>query len=194
MPNESEVEDDVIEPGLPAEEQVIRLRKSNKSILSKSAERKTRIAELETENATLKTKYEASEAKYTEAIVGVPLRALAEQISDVPKLWLEQFLQRYKVEAGEDGKPSIVNLDGTPVVVDGAPIAFSANAVWTLVTGGATNYAKDEDSKTFSTITRWQGASGGGANGSMRNSKGSMTGPAQPKKEEKNSEIHFGLR
>ncbi len=192
MPNEIEVEDEVIEPGLPVEEQVIRLRKANKSILSKSAERKGRIAELETENAALKTKYEASEAKYTEAVVGVPLRALAESISDAPKLWITQFLAKYKVEANEDGKPAVMNLDGSPVMVNGEPIAFTPNAVWTLVTGGATAYAKTEDSKTFAAISRWQGAKGSGASGGR--SGGSMTGPAQPKKEEKKVELQFGLR
>ena len=194
MHNEIEVEDEVIEPGLPAEEQVIRLRKANKSILSKSAERKGRIAELETENAALKTKYEASEAKYTEAVVGVPLRALAESISDVPRLWLAQFLAKYKVEANEDAKPVVMNLDGTPVMVNGEPISFSANAIWTLTTGGATDYAKNDDAKTFAVISKWQGARGSGASGNGRSGNGSMTGPAQPKKEEKKVELQFGLR
>ena len=194
MNAEIEVEDDVIETGLPAEEQVTRLRKSNKSILAKSAERKARIAELETENGKLKTQAETAEAKYTDAIIGVPLRSLAESISDIPKLWLSEFQKHYAVVANEDGKPAVTKLDGTPVLVDGQPIAFTANAIWTLVTGGATSFAKDEDSKTFAAITRWQGGSGSGANGAGRNSN-NRTNPLPPKSSsEKKPEVEFGLR
>ena len=77
MTTETEVDDEVIETNLPLEQEVLRLRKTNKSILAKSHERKARIAELETENGTLKTKADAAEAKAHEAVVGIPLRKLA---------------------------------------------------------------------------------------------------------------------
>ena len=196
MPDEIEVQDDVIDSALPAEEQVIRLRKTNKSLLAKSAERKGRIAELETENAALKTTAETAQAKYQEAIVGVPLRALAENISPVPKMWLSEFLKFYKVEANEDDKPAILNLDGTPVMVNGEPIAFTPNALWRLLTGGENDYAATEEKKTFALITRWCGASGSGERMAGRWGSGInvSAAPNAPEKEEANVDTQFGLR
>ena len=196
MPDEIEVQDDVIDSALPAEEQVIRLRKTNKSLLAKSAERKGRIAELETENAVLKTTAETAQAKYQEAIIGVPLRALAENISPVPKMWLSEFLKYYKVEAGEDDKPAILNLDGTPVLVNGEPIAFTPNALWRLLTGGENDYAATEKKKTFALITRWCGASGSGATMAGRGESGIdvPAAPTAPERKEVRVDTQFGLR
>jgi hypothetical protein len=191
MTTETDI-DEVIEPGLPPEEELQRLRRSQKSILAKSHERKARIAELETENAALKTKADAAEAKAHEAVVGVPLRNFAEQISEVPTLWLSEFNKRFKVES-KDGKLAVLHSDGTPVLRDGEPIPFTPNAIWTLLTGGATNYGKDENSRIFAAITRWQGATGSGASPSNRG--GGMNTPVSARKDEPQSEPQtFGLR
>lgn len=188
-----QTEEEFIEStGLPPEEEVLRLRKSQRSILAKSHERKARIEELESQNAGLSSKIIAAEAQVQDALVGAPLRALAESISDVPKLWLAEFLKSYKVES-TDGKLAVLNLDGTPILAGDKPVPFTPNGIWTLVTGGATNFGRDETTATFAAITRWCGAKGSGA--SATSGGGSVHPPVStPKAPPKSVETQFGLR
>jgi hypothetical protein len=192
MPAEQSEDEFVESSGLPPEEEVQRLRKSQRSILAKSHERKARIEELEAGNTALTSKLAAAEAKVQDALVGVPLRAFAESISDVPKLWLSEFQKSYKVES-IDGKLSVLNLDGTPVFAGTEPVPFTPNGIWTLVTGGAANYGKDESTATFAAITRWCGPTGSGA--TRGNQGSSMNPPVSTKKAPtKAVEPQFGLR
>lgn len=192
MTTETELEDELIEPGLPPEEEVKRLRKTNKSVLAKSHERKGRIAELETENAGLKTKAEAAETKLREAVVGVPLRKLTANMSNAPGLFLSEFEKRFKVES-VDGELIVNDLTGKTVMEDGKPIAFSGPALWRMLTGGASNYAKTEDASMFALLLKWNGPSGSGASGGMRNGSGS-TGTSPRKPEQKAPTVELGLR
>jgi hypothetical protein len=192
MEIEAEVDNETIESGLPAVEELQRLRKSQKSILAKSHERKARIAELETENAALKAKAGEADAKMHDATVGVPLRAMAAQVSEVPKLWLSEFSKYYKVGSA-DGTLSVLKHDGSPVMVGESPVPFTPNGLWTLLTGGAQNYGKDEDTASFAAIMRWCGPTGSGASGINRGGSGNP--PVSTHKAPKKSvETQFGIR
>lgn len=193
MPNETEVDDEIIETNLPPEEEIQRLRKTNKSILAKSYERKSRIVELETENGTLKTKADAAEAKAQEAIVGIPLRKLAADMSHAPGLFLREFEARYKVESIDDVLVVSDHAGNGMKDTDGKPVAFEAPALWRLLTGGASNYAKTEDTATFGLLLKWQGPSGSGASGGGRGGSGHT--PASTRKpDQKPAPLELGLK
>jgi regulator of replication initiation timing len=134
---------------------------------------------LQAENATLKTQVTEATQKVTDATVGVPLRKMAAQLSEFPELWLSEFEKRYTVEADSEGKLAILTKDGKPAKdVNGKPVEFEAHAIWRLLTGGASSYAKNEDGKLFATLTKWHGAVGGGSGSTNRGSGANV--PLEP--------------
>ena len=84
--------------------------------------------------------------------IGTPLKAMAESMSTVPDLFLEQFSKHYKVEMVK-GKLSLLSIDGKPIEVP-----FERDALTKLLTTG-----DDARAKTFQAITITSRASGSSA-------------------------------
>jgi len=124
---------------------------------------------LQAENAILKTQVTEATQKSQDAIVGIPLKRMAAQLSDFPELFLSEFGRRYDVQADDKGNLSILTKDGKPTKdVNGKPLEFEAHAIWRLLTGGSSSYAKSEDAKLFATLTKWHGAVGAGSGSTSR--------------------------
>jgi hypothetical protein len=162
-----------VETVIPVDEQLGRLRSTNAELLQTKktlqAKLEAALSELATsqaDNATLKTQVTEATQKTHDVTVGLPLRRMAAQLSDFPALWLTEFEKRYSVEADGEGNLAILTKDGKPAKdASSKPVAFEANAIWRLLTGGAGSYAKNEDAKLFATLTKWQGPSGAGSRG-----------------------------
>jgi len=175
-----------VETAIPVDEQLARLRSTNAELLQTKkalqAKLEAALSELATsqaDNATLKTQITEAPQKPHDAIVGVPLKRMAAQLSDFPELWLSEFGKRYDVQADDKGNLSILTKDGKPTKdVNGKPLEFEAHAIWRLLTGGSSNYAKSEDAKLFATLTKWHGASGGGSSSANRGT--GANGPIEP--------------
>ncbi len=57
------------------------LRRTNAELVKKSSDRKARIAELETANATLQTDLAAAQTAFHDMTVSAPMKQLAEAVS-----------------------------------------------------------------------------------------------------------------
>lgn len=136
------------------------LRKVNSELVAKHAKSKARIAELETGTVTLQSQLtDASESLY-QATVGGPLQSMAESMSSVPDLFLEQFSKHFKVEMVK-GTLTLLDADGKPAIGrDKKPIPFERQALTELLTSG-----DDARAKTFKAITIVSRASGGSSIG-----------------------------
>jgi len=162
-----------VETVIPVDEQLSRLRTTNAELLQtkKTLQAKleaalSELATSQTDNATLKTQVTEATQRTHDVTVGLPLRRMAQQLSEFPELWLSEFQKRYDVQADGEGNLAILTKDGKPAKnASGKPVAFDANAIWALVTGGAGSYAKNEDAKMFATLTKWHGPSGAGSRG-----------------------------
>jgi hypothetical protein len=133
------------------------LRRVNSELVTKNTTRKQRIAELEAANAGLTATLAERDATIHGITVGGPLKAMAERISNVPELWLEQFAKHYKVEM-VNGEVTLLSADGKPVQKDGKAIPFETKALTEHLTTG-----DDATAKAFRAITISSKASGGAA-------------------------------
>lgn len=154
------------------------LRRTNAELVEKNKTRTAKIAELEAANTALTAKLSERDATIHGITVGGPLKALAERISNVPELWLEQFAKHFKVEM-VDGDLTLLSTDGKPVQKDGKPVPFETKALSDLLTDG-----DDTRAKAFRAITTTSRASGGAATTTQ---KGTLVTPKAPA-------ISFGLR
>lgn len=156
------------------------LRRTNAELVAKNGTRKHRIAELEASVTMLQAQVSERDAKIHEFTIGAPLKAMAERISTVPELWLEQFAKHYKVEL-VDGELTLLSAaDGTPIQRNGKPVAFETKAITELVTTG-----DDASAKAFRAITIASRASGGQASATISRTPSATL--ATPK-------AQFGLR
>ncbi len=101
-------------PSVDAAAELAVLKAAHSEVLAKRQRDKARIVELEAGSASLQARLIAAEAQVHEAIVGQPLKALAESISPVPTVWLETFGKHFDVES-KDGVLVIATKDGTPL-------------------------------------------------------------------------------
>lgn len=123
-----------------------RLRLANAQLTEKSKTRKLKIAELEAANAAI-------QAQLRLITVDAPMRSMAESMSTVPDLFIEQFNKSHRLEL-IDGKLTIVNAeDGKPINV-----AFEKDALLKHLTD-----EKFSQAKTFNAILIASRASGGAA-------------------------------
>lgn len=136
-------------------EELETLRRTNSELVAKNSTRKQRIAELETANTELQAKLSAANSAIHEFTIGAPLKTMAESISNVPELWIEQFSKSYRLEL-PNGELTIVSAaDGKPVEKAGKPVAFERRALTELLTDEA-----HPQSKIFRAITVVSHASG----------------------------------
>ncbi|MCL2659324.1 MAG: hypothetical protein FWD64_02220 [Acidobacteriaceae bacterium] len=120
------------------------LRRTNAALVERKNHHKQRAVDAEAKHKT------ASDALY-QLQISAPLRGMAERLSTVPELWLEQFAKAYRVES-HDGKLVIVNApDGKESGFD-----FTEDAIKTALLD-----SKHPMSKTFCAITIVSRASGG---------------------------------
>lgn len=136
------------------------LRKVNSELVAKHAKSKARIAELETGAVTLQSQLTEANESLHQVTVGGPLKAMAESMSNVPDLFLEQFSKHFKVEMVK-GTLTLLSADGRPTIGnDKKPIPFERQALTELLTTGDNARAK-----TFQAITIVSRASGGSSIG-----------------------------
>lgn len=148
--------------------ELARLRKTNTELLQVKHTLKAKVDELEAANTALQTRATEAEQAAHDALVGVPLKRMAELVSPVPALWLGEFLKYFKVEADKDGKLTILDLEGKPALnKQGKPVEFSQAGLWTLLASEAvlSGGKKDERSKTFNQVMFYAGPNGAGAGG-----------------------------
>lgn len=132
------------------------MRKTNSELVTKNATRKQRIEELEAQLAESQTKRAESEATVQRLTVEIPLKQVAEHVSQAPDLFMEQLQKLYKVES-IDGKLSLHSLNGKPVMVEGKPIPFEHQALLKLLTDEA--HAQSATFRAIMVATRASGAS-----------------------------------
>lgn len=167
-----------IEPSPDTAELAI-LKQAHQEVLTKRQKDKARIAELESTVAELQSKLSEAGDTIQAVTIGTPLKAMAESMSTVPDLFLEQFLKHYKVEMVK-GTLTLLSADGQPVTAkDGSAVPFERDALTKLVTTG-----DDARAKTFQAITITNRASGASGSPSKRSN---ATAPAKPT-------FQFGLR
>lgn len=158
------------EPIAPTPEQIAtlqaeneRLKGSNAELVARHAKDKARQEELSAQNAELQGKLTESEAKIKSLTVNVPLRQIAEKVSDMPDTWMELFGQSFKVEAAQDGKLTILTADGQPAKNSkGEGVPFEFGAIAHFVTE---HEPGSERAKLFNRITRTNFASGSAGTG-----------------------------
>ena len=157
-----------VDNNAPGSEELARLRTTNAELLQAKHALKAKIEELEANNTALQTRTtEAEQAKH-DALIGVPLKRMAELVSPVPALWQSEFQKHFKLEADKDGKLAILDLDGKPILTkQGKPVEFSQSGLWTLLASEAvlSGGKKDERSKTFNQVMFYAGPNGSGAGG-----------------------------
>lgn len=138
----------------PDVNEVERLRLANAQLTEKSKTRKAKIAELEAANAAI-------QAQLRLITVDAPLKSMAESLSTVPGLFIEQFQKSQRLEL-LDGKLTIVNAaDGKAINV-----AFEREALLKHLTD-----EKHPQAKTFNAIVISSRASGGAAPATQRVAK-----------------------
>ena len=156
-----------------------KLRRVNAELLAKSSSRKAKLAEAEAKAADLTKQLDESKQAFHEATVGVPMKALAEDLSRTPTLWLEQFSRHFDVELKE-GELVLLNKDDQPVVDEqGKAIPVERDSLAKLVT----SRDDSETTRLFQSITITTRASGAAS------SVGTFTDPPA-----KQSGPRFGLR
>ena len=160
------------------EKEVETLRRVNAELVTKAANRKTKITELESTVTELQGKLSEAQDSFHEVTVGLPLKAMAESISFSPELWLEQFNKSHKLEMVK-GQLTLQTADGKPVLKGEKPVPFERSALIDLLTNDSHPKAK-----VFQSITIASRASGAGSQGNTRTT-------TQPAKEPK---PQFGLR
>ena len=140
------------------------LRRVNADLLQKSATRKARIAELEANVGTLSAKASETEARIKALTIDGPVNDLCESISVAPQALRTALESEYKIEM-RDGALTLLNpSDGKPVMRDGKPVPFQADAIKNLLLE-----SKDEaKSKLYRAIVIANRASGSGGAPSQR--------------------------
>lgn len=161
----------------PNETELETLRRTNSELVAKNAARKKHVTELEAQVADLQTKLTATSNQLHEVTIGAPLKAMAEEISIVPSLWIEQFNKAYRLEL-VNGELTLQTLDGKAVTgKDGKAISFEREALKNLLTEG-----ESEQAKVFRQICI------------MNRASGSAAVPQITKPKQVAQPSHFGLR
>ena len=149
------------------------LRRVNADLLQKSATRKARIAELEASIGTLTAKAGEAEARIKALTIDGPVNDLCESISVAPQALHSALESEYRIEMHEGVLTLLNPADGKPVMQDGKPVPFQAEAIKNLLLG-----SKDEaKKKLYNAIIIANKASG--ASGTTTSQRTTTT-PARP--------------
>jgi len=156
------------------------LRRTNAELVTKNSSRKQRIGELEATVADLQSKLTTTSATIHEITVGAPLKSMAESISTVPEVWIEQFGKSYRLELA-NGELTVVSVaDGKPIQKEGKAVPFEQEALKSLLLDETHPH-----SKLFNAITIASKASGASSAASQQRPSAAAPKP---------SPRRFGLR
>jgi hypothetical protein len=150
------------EPVVPVESngeaELDTLRRVNQELMQKSATRKSRIAELEASVGTLTAKATEAESRIKALTIDGPVNDLCEEISIAPQALRSALESEYRIEM-HDGVLTLLNpSDGKPVMHEGKPVPFQADAIKNLLLA-----SKDEAKlKLYRAIVVVSKASGAG--------------------------------
>src|SRR5665213_1807748 len=110
------------------------LRKTVAELTQKAATRKARITELESNASSLQTKATEAESRIKALTIDGPVMDVCESISVAPQALRAALEADYKIEMSKDGVLTLLNLsDGKPVMQDGKPVPFQADAIKILL-------------------------------------------------------------
>jgi FtsZ-binding cell division protein ZapB len=183
--NETEIE---TAPANDAEE-IQRLRKTKDSLHQTAQQRKARIEELEAEVSTLKTNLDTAQKRIYDATIALPIRAMAREISTVPKLFEREFTSRFGL-IDRDGVLYVTNTgESEPIKTTDGELAFTARGIASLLNSDAVNA---EDKAMFRAILIGSKATGSGASGVSRGN--ATTAPVAPSKKPVAPSVQFGLK
>jgi hypothetical protein len=148
------------------------LRRVNADLLQKSATRKVRIQELEASASTLQAKAAEAETRIRQLTIDGPVNDLCQEISVAPQALRTALEADYRIEMC-DGVLTLLNpSDSKPVMHEGKPVPFSADAIKNLLLA-----SKDESKlKLYRAIVVVSKASGAGGMTSQR----TTAAPAKP--------------
>ena len=152
------------------------LRRTNAELTQKSATRKARIAELEASVGTLTTAKTEAETRIKALTIDGPVSDLCESISVAPQALRSALESEYRIEMREGVLTLLNPADGNPVMQDGKPVPFQADAIKNLLLGSRDEAKK----KLYNAIIIANKASGAGGASSNR-----VVAPTQ--------KIQFGL-
>jgi hypothetical protein len=151
-----------------------KLRTVNVELVAKHTRDKSKITELQSSFGDLQEQLAASQKALNAAVVDVPLRNMAEKLSNAPELFLEQFAKSYRVEM-QDGKLTVMSIaDNKPV-----DLPFERDAIAKHLTD-----EQHPQATTFRAIVVTSRASG--AAGSTQSLRQDATGKPQ--------KLQFGFR
>jgi uncharacterized coiled-coil protein SlyX len=153
------------------------LRRVNAELVTKSANRKTKITELESTVTELQCTLSEAHDSLREITINGPLRTMAESISSAPELWIEQFNKSHKLEMVK-GQLTLQTADGKPAMNGEKPIPFERQALFDLLTNDS-----QPNGKTFKSIMIASRATGAGGQPTKRTTQ--LSKEAKPQ---------FGLR
>lgn len=153
------------------------LRRVNAELLAKRAKDKAKISELESTVTGLQGQIVERDDRIRHITIDGPLKSMAESISTVPDLFIEQFSKHFKLEL-IDGVLTVLS-DGKAITdAEGKSIAFERDALARYLI-----YGDDARAKTFQAFVISSRACGAGNPPMQRHSS-----PAAPKPSQ------FGLR
>ena len=166
--------------------------KKNKELLSKNAELTARIADLEAQLADAAAKHEKVANDFEDFHIRRPLARLAEEISPLPDIWLQEFSKHYDLKVVENDDLGVFLKDGTRCMGPGSkgekgggdPVKFTAEGLWWLLCRDHLGISSTPESKRWVSMMHWFGPRGGGSPGSngIRAASPAPQPAPQPKK------------
>lgn len=137
------------------------LRRVNAELLQAKHTLKLRIATLEGEAATLESRTEKAESTMRAAVIDLPMKKFAAELSYAPELFLDELRKDYDIVSADDGNLSLLTKDGKEVKGrDGKPLAWTKHGLYALL-AGLPGDVKTDRSKVYGVLMRPAMASGG---------------------------------
>lgn len=131
--NEQNAPTQVGEPSTDSELET--LRRTNASLVKTSAKRKARVEELEVEKAAWEAERERLNSRIQEMAIEAPLKALAQESSIEPELFLQNLRELYQIGSGKDGKLELLDQESKQVVgSDGKQVELEWRSLLRLLT------------------------------------------------------------
>jgi hypothetical protein len=133
----------------------------NAELLQAKHTLKARIATLEGEAATLESRTEKAETTMRAAVIDVPMKKFAAEVSNAPELFLSELAKDYDVVPNDDGTLRLLTKDGKEVAArNGKPLEWTRHGLYALL-AGLPGDVKTDSSKVYSVLMRPAMASGG---------------------------------
>ncbi len=134
----------------PEAAELATLGQAHREVLTKRQKDKACIAELESTVVALQGKLAESADAIHELAIDGRLRSMAESMSTVPDLFLEQFGKHFKLEMVKGSLTLLNATDGKPVInKDGKAVPFQRDTLTKFLTDGDDARAKTSRSNRF---------------------------------------------